>query len=93
MILKQAAEQGKVKFPVKTDLRIMMDQTMSAEDAKSSILKICSNLSIGCSWSGMKQSSGGKFSSYCIVVVLKHQKDMDSLYRDLGALPGIKMVL
>lgn len=71
----------------------MMDQTLSAEDAKSSIISICSDLKIGCSWSGVKQSSGGKFSSYCIVVVLKHQEDMDQLYRGLGDLPGIKMVL
>lgn len=84
---------AKLKFPVKTDLRVVLDATMSESDVKSTVTTICLNLKIPLSWGKIKKSSGGKFISYTIFVLFIDKPQMEALYADLTLMPGIKTVL
>jgi len=93
--MSNSIEIGKktLRFPVKTDIKIIMDNSLSQEDAKMEIEKACGKSKIYSTGFSVKESSGGKFKSYSINVILKNRNSMEALYADLGAISGIKMVL
>ena len=93
MVNISSKTNAKLKFPVKTDLKIILDNSLSEDDARCSIYSICEQLMIACNGFSVKSSSGGKFNSYTINVIFKNREEMNDLYRDLGLLPGLKMVL
>ncbi len=86
-------EANQIQFPLKTDLRIILDQTLPSNEARKTILNLCERLAIPVVWVGEHLSKQGSYTSYIIQVEFDCHEVMISLYNDLKTIPGIKTVI
>lgn len=89
----KTSQQVKLKFPLETDVRIILDQTLSPEEGKERIASACKEHELPFTWGMEKASSGGNYISYTINVLLVSREQMLSLFETLGKIPGSKKIL
>lgn len=82
-----------VKYPVKFDLKAIIDATIKPEDSIKAMEKLFKEFKVPFSDWRQKSSSGGKYISYTVSVDIDNQKQMDELYSALKKLPGLKFAL
>ena len=82
-----------VKYPVKFDLKAIIDAAIPAEDSIKALEKVLSDNGVPFSDWRQKESSGGKYLSYTVSVDIANQQMLEKLYKDLKTVPGLKFAL
>lgn len=82
-----------VNYPVKFDLKAIIDATIKPEDSIKAMEKLFEEFKVTFSDWRQKSSSGGKYISYTVSVDIENQKQLDELYTALKKLPGLKFAL
>ena len=82
-----------LKFPISINVKVVLDKTLTKQEAKITIMNICSEFKTAPVWQGAKESKNGNFISYTVFVNLESHEVFHSLYMELGKVPGVKLVL
>ena len=80
----------KVKYPVKFDLKVIMDNNLSEEENQQKIIQVLTQNKIPFSDWSSKMSSKNTYISLTVNVTIKSQKILEDLYNDLREIPEVK---
>lgn len=82
---------GKLKFPVSFELRVIMENTSSDEANMEALEAVIEELSIPHKeWGESRKSKEGKYTSYSLPVMIKNHDTLKALYAGLNSVPGVK---
>lgn len=84
---------SKVSYPVVFDLKVIVDNQNALEDSKAHLLTVLSQNGVPSGNFRSRESSGGKYISITVEVVMNSEETMKKVYIDLNTLPGIKLAL
>ncbi len=82
-----------IKFPVKTPLKVFVENIYSLSEAKRIFEEVCKNNGTEIEEFRDKLSKNGAFVSYTILVELKSLEMLESVFSDLGKVKGVKTVI
>jgi len=82
-----------VNYPVKFDLKAIIDAKIEAKDSKSAMEAIFKKYKVPFSDWRQKSSSGGKYTSYTVSIEIQNQKELEDVYADLKKVAGLKFAL
>jgi putative lipoic acid-binding regulatory protein len=82
-----------VKYPVKFDLKAIIDAGIKDEDSIAALEEILNKHKVPFSNWRQKASSGGKYISYTVSVEIENNKLLEDLYTDLKKVKGLKFAL
>ena len=86
-------EEQKIEFPVRFNLKVIMDNSIDQEVNKKNIKSILLKNRVQYGDFTHKLSGGDKYISFSIGVKIEDEKQMDELYKGLKELPGIKYAI
>ena len=82
-----------VKYPVKFDLKAIIDASIKAEDSIASMEVVLDSNKVAFENWRQKSSSGGKYISYTVSVKIENQDQLEKLYKELKTVQGLKFAL
>ena len=82
-----------VNYPVKFDLKAIIDASIKAEDSISALEMKLNEFKVPFENWRQKSSSGGKYISYTVSVEIQSHKQLEDLYTELKTVPGLKFAL
>lgn len=82
-----------VKYPVKFDLKAIIDAGIKEDESIASIEAVLKNNKVPFENWRQKSSSGGKYISYTVSVEIESQAQLEKLYKELKSVPGLKFAL
>ncbi|RLD79191.1 MAG: hypothetical protein DRJ15_09955 [Bacteroidetes bacterium] len=82
-----------VNYPVKFDLKAIIETSIKEEESIKNIEKILKKLKVPYENFRMKHSSGGKYISYTVSVDIDSKKQLEDVYTELKKIPGLKFAL
>jgi putative lipoic acid-binding regulatory protein len=84
---------AKVSYPVVFDLKVIVDSQQPVEQSKAHLMTVLSQNGVPSGNFRLRESSGGKYISLTLEVVMNSEETMKKVYIDLNTLPGIKLAL
>jgi len=84
---------SKVSYPVVFDLKVIVDSQQTVEQSKAHLMTVLSQNGVPSGNFRSRESSGGKYISLTLEVVMNSEETMKKVYFDLNTLPGIKLAL
>ncbi|MDT8392975.1 MAG: DUF493 domain-containing protein [Bacteroidales bacterium] len=82
-----------VNYPVKFDLKAIIVASIKPEDSIEAMEKIFIDFRVPFSNWRQKASSGGKYISYTVSVVIASQQTLEDVYKRLKTIKGLKFAL
>lgn len=82
-----------VKYPVKFDLKAIIDASIKAEHSIAAMEDIFNKYAVPFSNWRQKESSGGKYISYTVSVNVNSQQILEDVYTDLKKIKGLKFAI
>ena len=82
-----------VKYPVRFDLKAIIEASISPEESITSLESVFIKHKVPFSNWRQKSSSGGKYISYNVSVVVDSRETMNHIDRQLRNIVGVKMVM
>ena len=82
-----------VKYPVKFDLKAIIDASIDAKESISSMEAIFKKFDVAFENWRQKSSSGGKYISYTVTIDIVNQKQLEDVYAELKKVKGLKFAL
>lgn len=82
-----------VNYPVKFDLKAIIDAKIKAEESIASLEKVFKKHKVPFENWRQKSSSGGKYISYTVSVEIFSQSQLEKVYADLKKVKGLKFAL
>lgn len=82
-----------VNYPVEFDLKAIIVASIKPEDSMKAIEKIFIHFQVPFSNWRQKASSGGKYISYTVSVVIENQQTLEDVYKRLKTIKGLKFAL
>lgn len=82
-----------LQFPTSFDIKIIVSNTIPAEQTKNSINEVFNKVMTANNFVGETPSKNGTYTCYTYTVLLLDRPHMDELYNELKTIEGFKMAI
>ena len=86
-------KQEKVQYPQNFDIKLIIADDISQEDAKQNISKALSEAKTVHSFVNVRSSGKGNYISYCYNIDIESKEHLEHTYALLRTIPGLKFAL
>jgi len=83
----------KIKFPVKYDLKVIIDATIPQEESKIALSNALKEIKVPFKFKTERLSKTSKYISFTISVNIENQEIMKKMYAELNKVSGFKMAI